>query len=192
MLHFFSGSVFHIINKYGYFEQVFVCVGGADFCVYDAGLARKVIKDFTTYLRRNFSAIASETLVPFSSELEHTRACLAVEQAQYEDSLFADYDTPHIRFRVPPLVENAIKHGRDPYAGPFHISIRTKKTDTGSEIIVTDDGCGFDPDETKEPGVALNNIRQRLKTMCGGTLEISASNGGGTVVTVTIPDGLGK
>ena len=162
-------------------------------CNQDPKLARRVIMDFTTYLRRNFTAIASETPVPFSSELEHTRAYLAVEKAQYEDSLFVDYDTPHTRFRVPPLtlqllVENAIKHGRDPYAGAFHISIRTKKTDAGSEIIVADDGRGFDPDETKEYGIALNNIRQRLKIMCGGSLEISAGNGGGTVVTVTIPD----
>jgi len=70
-------------------------------------------------------------------ELEHARAYLAVEQAQYEDSLFVEYDTPHLMFRVPPLtlrsiVENAVWHGRAPYAGPFHISIRTWKTDSGS------------------------------------------------------------
>ena len=31
--------------------------------------------------------------IPFSAELEHTRAYLAVEQAQFEDMLLADYDT---------------------------------------------------------------------------------------------------
>ena len=162
-------------------------------CNQDPRLARQVIMDFTTYLRRNFTAVASAAPIPFSSELEHTRAYLAVEQAQYEDSLFVDYDTPHTFFRVPPLtlqpiVENAVKHGRDPYAGPFHISIRTQKTDTGSEIIVADNGRGFDPAGDDEPHIALKNIQQRLEIMCGGSLTIAPGDGGGTVVTVTIPD----
>lgn len=190
-------------------------------CDQDPQLARQVVMDFTTYLRKNFTAVASAAPIPFASELEHTRAYLAVEQALYEDSLFVDYDMPHTFFRVPaltlqPIVENAVKHGRDPYAGPFRISIRTRKTDSGSEIVVADNGRGFDPAkatlpaaelspaqpgtaqaESKiralppvddEPHIALKNIRQRLETMCGGHLTITPNDGGGTVVTVTIPD----
>ena len=162
-------------------------------CDQNPKLARQVIMDFTTYLRKNFTAIASAEPIPFTSELEHTRAYLAVEQAQYEDSLFVNYDTPHTWFRVPPLtlqpiVENAIKHGRDPYAGLFRISIRTRKTASGSEIIVADNGRGFDPADDSEPHIALKNIQQRLKIMCGGSLTITPNDGGGTVVTVIIPD----
>ena len=162
-------------------------------CNQDPEKAKQVILDFTTYLRRNFSAIASSEPIPFTAELEHTSAYLAVEQAQYEDSLFVDYDTPHTMFRVPaltlqPIVENAIKHGRDPYAGPFHISIRTRKTDSGSEIIVADNGRGFAPVDNDEPHIALKNIQQRLEIMCGGSLTVTPNEGGGTVVTVTIPD----
>lgn len=162
-------------------------------CNQNPQLARKVIMDFTTYLRKNFTAIASEKPIPFSSELEHTRAYLAVEQAQFEDSLFVDYDTPHTCFRVPPLtlqpiVENAIKHGRDPCAGPLRISIRTRLTDSGNEIVVEDNGKGFDPEEDNEPHIALKNIRQRL-TIYGGELTIKFNDeGGGTVVTVMMPD----
>ena len=164
-------------------------------CNQDSGLARQVIRDFTAYLRKNFTAVASAEPIPFSSELEHARAYLAVEQAQYEDSLFVDYDTPHIRFRVPPLtlqplVENAVKHGRDPYAGAFHIFILTRKTDSGSEIVVSDNGRGFDSAETGEPHLALENIRQRLEIMCGGSLKIAPGDSGGAVVTVMIPDSL--
>lgn len=162
-------------------------------CGQNPKLARQVIMDFTTYLRKNFTAIASATPIPFSSELEHTRAYLAVEQAQYEDSLFVEYDTPHIWFRVPPLtlqpiVENAVKHGRDPYAGPFRIFIKTRKTDSGSEIVVADNGKGFAPADDSEPHTALKNIQQRLEIMCGGSLTITPNDGGGTVVTVIIPD----
>ena len=166
-------------------------------CNQDPQLARRLVLDFTTYLRKNFTAIASAAPIPFTSELEHTRAYLAVEQAQYEDSLFVEYDTPHTMFRVPPLtlqpiVENAVKHGRNPYAGPLHISIRTRKTDSGSEITVSDDGQGFAPADDGEPHVALRNIRQRLEIMCGGHLAIAPNPGGGTVVTVTIPDAVEK
>ena len=163
-------------------------------CGQDPQQARQVILDFTTYLRKNFTAVESSSPITFSSELEHTRAYLAVEQALYEDGLFVEFDTPHTRFRIPPLtlqpiVENAVKHGRDPYAGPFHISVRTRKTDSGSEIVVADDGRGFDASETSESGIALKNIRQRLEIMCGGSLTITPNDGGGTVVTLTIPDG---
>ena len=162
-------------------------------CSQDPEKAQQVVMDFTTYLRKNFTAVASAAPIPFSSELEHTRAYLAVEQAQYSKSLTIEYDTPHTFFRVPPLtlqpiVENAVKHGRDPNAGPLHISIRTRKTDTGSEITVSDNGCGYDPADDSEPHIALKNIRQRLELMCGGSLTITPNDGGGTVVTVSIPD----
>ena len=161
-------------------------------CEQDPKKAQQVTRDFNTYLRKNFTAIASADTIPFTEELEHTRAYLAVEQAQFEDSLFVDYDTPHIRFRVPPLtlqpiVENAIKHGMDPDAEPLRVTIRTRATDFGSAIIVEDNGSGFEPAHDDAPHTALSNIRQRLKLMCGGGLTIQPREGGGTVVTVMIP-----
>ncbi|MBR3561508.1 MAG: histidine kinase [Oscillospiraceae bacterium] len=162
-------------------------------CNQDPHKARKVIADFTNYLRKNFSAIASDHTIPFTAEWEHTRAYLAVEQAVYEDTLSVDYDMPHLHFRVPPLtlqpiVENAVKHGRNPQAGPLHIFIRTRCAESGSVITVEDNGPGFaDAPNDSEPHIALANIRQRLELMCGGSLQIAPREGGGTVVTVTIP-----
>ena len=162
-------------------------------CKQDSDKAQQVTLDFTTYLRKNFAAIASEDTVPFKDELEHTRAYLAVEQAQFEDSLFVSFDTPHTLFRVPPLtlqpiVENAVKHGMSASSDPIHISVITRQTDTGSEIIVEDDGPGFNPVDDNEPHIALNNIRQRLELMCKGELDIAPREGGGTSVKVTIPE----
>ena len=162
-------------------------------CAQNPKKAQQVTLDFTAYLRKNFTAIASEGTVPFADELEHTRAYLAVEQVQFEDSLLVDYDTPHTEFRVPPLtlqplVENAVKHGMDPEYAPLRISIRTRDTKGGSEIIVEDSGPGFAPAaDDSEPHIALENIRQRLEMMCGGKMTIHPREGGGTVVTVTIP-----
>ena len=161
-------------------------------CKQDPDLAQQVTLDFTTYLRKNFTAIASEDPIPFSEELTHTRAYLAVEQAQFEDSLFVDYDTPYIDFRVPPLtlqpiVENAVKHGMDQDSEPLHIIIRTRRTESGNEIIVENNGADFRPADDKEPHIALENIRQRLEVMCNGIMKIMPREGGGTVVKVIIP-----
>ena len=161
-------------------------------CKQDADKAQQVTLDFTDYLRNNFSAIASENPVPFADELKHTQAYLAVEQAQHEDNLFTNFDTPHILFRVPPLtlqplVENAVKHGMKLEGAPLHIYVKTRKTNSGSEIVVENDGPGFNPADDNEPHIAVNNIRQRLEMMCKGTFTISPRDGGGTVVTVFIP-----
>ena len=162
-------------------------------CRLDPQKARQITMDFTNYLRRNFKAVASDSVIPFSTELEHTRAYLAVEQAQFDEMLVVEYDTPFIHFQVPPLtlqpiVENAVKHGMDPYSGPLRISIRTQHSDSGAEIIVEDNGRGFVPADDEEPHIALKNIRQRLESMCNGSLAITPREGGGTVVTVTIPE----
>ncbi|MBQ9342921.1 MAG: histidine kinase, partial [Clostridia bacterium] len=61
-------------------------------CRLDPQKAQQITMDFTNYLRRNFNAVASDSNIPFSTELEHTRAYLAVEQAQYDDMLIVDYD----------------------------------------------------------------------------------------------------
>ena len=154
--------------------------------------AQQITMDFTNYLRRNFNAVASDSTIPFSMELEHTRAYLAVEQAQFDEMLVVDYDTPFTHFRLPaltlqPIVENAVKHGMDPYHGPLCISIRTQSTDFGVEIIVEDNGSGFDTSDNGEPHLALKNIQQRLEFMCDGSLAIIPRDEGGTVVTITIP-----
>ena len=161
-------------------------------CDQDPKAAQQVTMDFNTYLRKNFKAIVSDAPIPFSEELEHTRAYLAVEQAQFASKLVIEYDTPHTHFHMPPLTlqplaENAVKHGMSPQTVPLRVTIRTRKTESGSEVVVEDNGPGFDPAADDDPHTTLANIRQRLAVMCDGTMEIAPREGGGTVVKVTIP-----
>ena len=77
-------------------------------CDQDVQKAKQVTLDFTTYLRKNFAAIANENNIPFTEELEHTHAYLAVEQAQFENTLFVNFDTEYSDFRLPPLTLQTI------------------------------------------------------------------------------------
>ncbi len=162
-------------------------------CEQDSHKAQQVLLDLTSYLRKNFNAMVTSDTILFSEELEHIRAYLAVEAAQYEDSLMVEYDIPHTHFRLPPLtlqplVENAIKHGMDPENEPLHIVIRTRENDEGSLILVEDNGPGFDPEGVFDSANALSNIKQRLEMMCHGTITIASNRGEGTKVVVFIPN----
>ena len=157
----------------------------------DAPKAQQVTLDFTNYLRKNFTAIAKEETIPFTEELEHTRAYLAVEQVRFKGKLFVEFDMPYTNFRLPPLtlqpiVENAVKHGVDPDLDPLYITVRTREDKQGAEITVEDTGPGFELNDNNEPHIALGNIRERLEMMCNGELTISEREGGGTIIRIII------
>ena len=85
--------------------------------------------------------------------------------------------------------QNAVKYGVGMGHRPEHIVIRSRETEDGVKIIVEDNGAGYDPQPDSQVHVGLQNVRERLAMLCGGTLEIGPREGGGTVVTVRIPQG---
>jgi sensor histidine kinase YesM len=90
---------------------------------------------------------------------------------------------------VQPIVENAIKHGlmKLPRGGTIHVV--AFETENAYCVSVVDDGVGFDTCEVLDDRkhVGLRNIRERLKVMVNGTLDIESTKGVGTKVLVTIP-----
>ena len=57
-------------------------------------------------------------------------------------------------------------------------------------IIVSDNGVGFDttkPLDKSRDHIGIANIRERIRMMCGGRLDISSTIGVGTTITITIP-----
>ena len=161
-------------------------------CAQDPQKARQVTRDFSTYLQDNFTAIAQEDTIPFTKELEHTKAYLAVEMARFEGQLFVEFDTPVTHFRIPPLtlqpiVENSVKHGIDPELEPLYVTVATEDAGNGVRIIIEDTGPGYAPQEKHESQIALDNIRDRLNVLCGGTLDIAPREAGGTKVTIFVP-----
>jgi signal transduction histidine kinase len=85
------------------------------------------------------------------------------------------------------LVENAIKHGIEPKAGPGWIGIHAAQADGVLEVRVEDDGRGLQPGTSS--GIGLANIREQLRARYADRagLAVSARAGGGVTATLRIP-----
>ena len=173
-----------IYNTLGSIEQL---------CKLDPPKAGELVHNFAKYLRGNFGELDNPKPILMSQEMEHVHHYISIENVRFPDMTFSfemNSDDFHIPARtVQPIVENAIKHGLMKLQKGGVIRVATYETDTEYCISVEDDGVGFDTgallDDRKHVG--LRNIRERLKVMVNGTLEIESTVGVGTKVVVKIP-----
>lgn len=167
-------------------------------CASNPQKAEKALTDFTIYLRGNLNSLKKEDCIPFLEELEHTRHYVDLEKMRYGKSLQVLFNTPVTQFDLPPLsleplVENAVRHGVMRRKSGGTVMILSEEGENAYQIIVADNGVGFDP-STPCAGdhVGLENVQERLMSMCGGNLEINSVPGKGTTVVISIPKGKGK
>ena len=151
------------------------------------------MRNFSLYLRGNFSELDSVTPVRFAEEIKHVEYYVNIEKVRFPD-MNIEYDVETTDFVLPalsvqPLVENAIKHGLMRLETGGTVVIRSYETLTHFCVEVKDDGVGFDislPIEDKKH-VGLRNIRGRLKAMVNGELFIESKPGAGTRAVIRIP-----
>ena len=162
-------------------------------CRRDAEKAGDVAEKFGDYLRQNLDSLNIVGLIPFQKELEHTKIYAEIEMVRFENFRM-EYDIRDDGFLVPPLtvqplVENAIRHGiRIREEGIVRVS--AWRTENSFEITVQDNGVGFDPgmiDSADSSHIGIRNVRERIETMCGGTIKIDSVIERGTTVTLSIP-----
>ena len=112
------------------------------------------------------------------------------------DELNVVYDISDNGFLLPPLtlqplVENSVQHGLAKSDVSGTLVIRTRRTQTAHEIIISDNGTGFDVRsylaQEGKTCVGIENVRKRLWSLCAATLEISSELGRGTKVVIRIP-----
>ena len=90
---------------------------------------------------------------------------------------------------------NIVRHAR---AGEVIVEINGGEHGTEIEVIVRDDGAGFDPARPRLPGArgagcggsGLWGMRERVELL-GGSFEIGSAPGAGTRIAATIPLGYG-
>ena len=165
-------------------------------CQIDPDTAQEATITFADYLRGNMDSLHQTKPVPFATELEHLKKYLYIEKLRFADLLNIDYDIQTEDFYLPllsiqPLVENAVKHGVGMKEDGGTVTIATKETDTAYEVIISDDGVGFDPDAPKpddgKTHVGMENTKKRLRDMCGAHVEITSAVGEGTTARVILP-----
>ena len=164
-------------------------------CKLKPDVAYEATIKFSDYLRGNMDSLKQTTPVPFKKELEHLEKYLYIEKLRFGKKLNIEYDIQADDFEIPllsvqPLVENAVKHGVGMKEDGGTVTIATHETDTDYEIIVSDDGVGFDTNEVKNDGrshIGMENTKRRLKDMCGADIEITSVIGEGTTAKIVIP-----
>ena len=162
------------------------------FCDTDPATAKKMLDDFTKYLRSNSANLTSRPLIPFREELENLNAYLRIEMIRFPN-LIVEYDINAEEFSLPclsiqPLVENAIKHGIRKRDEEGTVIVKTTGTPDFWQISIIDDGVGYSG--TPQDGrvhIGIENVRQRLALLCGGTLTVTGTEGQGTVAEIRIP-----
>ena len=150
---------------------------------------------FSDYLRGNMDSLKQSAPVPFEKELEHLKKYLYIEKLRFDDQLNIEYDIQDTNFEIPllsvqPLVENAVKHGVGMKEDGGTVRISTRETETAHEVIIEDDGVGFDVNEQKNDGrshIGMENTKKRLQDMCGGEVIIKSKPGEGTAAKIIIP-----
>ena len=173
-----------IYNTLGSIEQL---------CDIDPKKAGELVHDFAKYLRGNFGELDNPKPILMSQEMDHVHHYVSIENVRFPDMTFSfemnseDFYIPALT--VQPIVENAIKHGLMKLQKGGAIRVVSYETETDYYVSVVDDGVGFDTslllDERKHIG--LRNIRERLKAMVNGTIEIESTIGVGTKVIIKIP-----
>jgi len=162
-------------------------------CLKDPQKAFDLVRNFSLYLRGNFSELDSVTPIRFADEIKHVEYYVNIEKVRFPD-MSIEYDVEATEFVLPalsvqPLVENAIKHGLMRLETGGTVKIHSYETPTHFCVEVTDDGVGFDTDAPidEKKHVGLRNIRGRLKAMVNGALVMESKPGVGTKAIIMIP-----
>ncbi|MDR5698146.1 MAG: histidine kinase, partial [Armatimonadota bacterium] len=173
--------------------------------------ARRLLLRLADLFRMNMELQGQ--IIPFADEFQYIRDYLFIEQARFRDRLRVTYDIdPQVlkvgvpALSVQPLVENAVRHGIAPKNGPGTLEIRARLDLLLLRVHITvrDDGVGMPPERVEEilhghpgeamprsvrGGVALANVRERLRRLYGDacSLEIESTPGRGTTVHLRLP-----
>ncbi len=166
-----------------------------ELCKTDPETASKAIDEFTVYLRVNLDSMKQHIPVSFKKELEHVKTYINLEKLRFQDDIDITYDLQVMDFNVPtltiqPLVENAIKHGMMGREGVCHIALITRQVGDEVEIVIKDDGVGFDQNQqysSNRTHVGIDNVRNRIESISNGTMKVESISEVGTKVTIRIP-----
>jgi signal transduction histidine kinase len=157
--------------------------------------AVSIIEHLSELLRRTLTRHQANE-VTLGEELDLVRQYVAIEQARFSDRLRPEFRIPESlmsaavpSFALQHLVENAIRHGIAKHTDAGLLLVTATRAGDVLEISVIDDGVGIDPDAPIPPGHGIDNTRERLRALYGGSasLEIARRAEGGTIAILRLP-----
>lgn len=140
---------------------------------------RKIAHNMTSGVLMKFGLVAA--LEDLKDKLEQTRQVKVDFIAHGLDNRLEN-DAEITLYRIiQELISNILKH-----AEAREITIQLVKSNSGLNIVVEDDGLGFDLNNRKDSGMGLKNVAARVDTL-NGELNIDSTPGNGTTITIDIP-----
>jgi two-component system, LytTR family, sensor histidine kinase AlgZ len=126
------------------------------------------LERFSLFLRYRYQD--HDVLVPFITELEHTKNYLAIQQLRFGPRLSIEYLLSHsaVDCKIPPytlqtLVENSFKHGLEKKPGDKALKISLEREGNWVSLKVIDNGLHSLNGDSSSKGTGLANIRRRFQ-----------------------------
>jgi sensor histidine kinase YesM len=155
--------------------------------------ARLMLQDFIDYLRASLASTRAQTS-SLGREADLMRAFLRLIQIRMGDRLSFRVDVPDALRSVEfppmllqPLIENAVKHGLEPTITGGEIIVRAQAAGGFLEILIEDNGQGFQGDA--QSGLGLANVRERITGIYGAaaSFAIEGRAPAGTRIVIRVP-----
>jgi len=138
---------------------------------------------------------AGHLVVPFRQEIDFIHAYVDIEQVRWGDRLSVEWDcapdtldaaVPTLAWQ--PVLENAIRHGRDPRSGLARIHLGSRREGHQLVLFIRDWGPGLPPGGLREH-VGLRNTRERVERLYGehASFELVNAAGGGVIASLRLP-----
>lgn len=161
----------------------------------DVAAARQMLIRLSDLLRTSLERNGDQE-VSLREELEFLTNYLEIEQTRFQDRLSVkleiepavlDAQVPNLILQ--PLVENAIRHGIAPQAGPGVVEIQAQRENGMVRMRVRDNGAGLKQKVGSLNGIGLGNTKARLEQLYNShhRFEMREPPGGGFEVTIAIP-----
>ena len=162
---------------------------------HDSTRAKAMLERLASFLQSVFDRL-DEPLVLLHRELDTIRDYLKIEQVRFEERLRftieADGEAEQITvppFLLQPLVENAVKHGIQPYTQQGEVRVTAQRRGARVHVAVSDTGSGPNaPHATNGRGIDLT--RRRLRATYGddgAALSMAREESGGFTVRLDLP-----
>jgi signal transduction histidine kinase len=142
---------------------------------------RQIANDLNSGVLNNFGLLAA--LNSLKDSIEATgQLKIEVFNFGFENKRIEYHMEINIYRIIQELLSNILKHSK-----ASEVSIQLLKKETRLNIVVEDNGVGFDLIQVKkQKGMGLRNIESRVNSL-NGELNIDSGKGGGTTVTIEMP-----